>query len=170
MRSSVATTMKVVFLFCFVLYVQAAPGLQTYQGKVVAVIDGDTIGVLHDGKEQRIRLNGIDAPEKSQAFGMKAKEFTATWLFDKTVKVVPKEFDRYGRLVADIYIDAQNTHHEFGAWFNKMIVASGLAWHYKKYSDSQELANAEALAHKAKIGLWVDPAPVAPWEYRNTTK
>lgn len=159
--------MRVLFVALF-LYFSSQE--ESYLGKVVAVIDGDTIGVMHEGKEIRIRLNGIDAPEKRQAYGEKAKGFTSEWLFNKTVKVVPKELDRYGRLVADIYIDAQNTSGEYGGWFNKMIVVSGFAWHYVKYSNSKELAEAQEYARKARIGLWKDPAPVAPWEFRSTKK
>lgn len=115
----------------------------TFIGKVTAVIDGDTIDVLRDGKTIRIRLNGIDCPEKSQTYGTKAKQFTSDFLFGKTVRVVGNENDRYGRLLADIYVDAANTQGECGAWFNKAIVASGFAWHYKKYSSDPDLGGAE---------------------------
>lgn len=137
-----------------------------FEGKVVAVIDGDTIEVLHDGKAVRIRLQGIDCPESKQPFGTKAKQFTSEFLFGKQVRVKAIGEDRYGRTLADIYVDAANTTNEFGAWFNKALVASGMAWHYKKYSKDAELAQAEQTARKMKIGLWSDQNPTAPWEWR----
>jgi micrococcal nuclease len=135
----------------------------TFTGKVVAVIDGDTIEVLQDGKAVRIRLHGIDSPEKTQAFGSKAKEFTSNLVFSKNVKVVEVQFDQYGRMVADVYLID-------GTWLNKAIVENGFAWHSKKYSNSQELAQAESNARKMKKGLWQDPSPIAPWEYRKSQK
>lgn len=138
----------------------------TFQGKCTAVIDGDTIEVLRDGKAVRIRLQGVDCPESKQAFGSKAKQFTSDFLFGKQVLVKATGQDRYGRTLADIYIDAANTSNEFGAWFNKALIASGMAWHYKKYSQEPELAQAEETARKMKVGLWSDSEQTAPWEWR----
>lgn len=146
------------FLWCF--------QQPTFQGKVTAVIDGDTIEVLHDGKAIRIRLQGIDCPEKSQPFGSKAKQFTSDLAYGKQVLVKVIGEDRYGRTLADIYVDAANTTNEFGGWLNKALVASGMAWHYKRYSQDQELAIAEETARKMKMGLWKDIQPIAPWEWR----
>lgn len=141
-----------------------------FEGKVVAVIDGDTIEVLHDGKAVRIRLQGIDCPESKQPFGARAKQFTSDFLFGKQVRVKSIGADRYGRLLANIYIDAANTSNEYGAWFNKVLVASGMAWHYKQYSQDPELAVAQEYAIKLKIGLWTDINPVAPWEWRKNQR
>lgn len=138
----------------------------TFQGKVTAVIDGDTIEVLRDGKAIRIRLQGIDCPEKSQPFGAQAKETTSDLVFGKQVLVKPTGEDRYGRMLADVYVDAANTENEFGGWLNKALVGAGMAWHYKRYSQDQELARAEEMARKVKIGLWNDTQPVAPWLWR----
>jgi endonuclease YncB( thermonuclease family) len=137
-----------------------------FEGKVVAVIDGDTIEVMRDGKAVRIRLQGVDCPESKQPFGTKAKQFTSDFLYGKQVLVKATGQDRYGRTLADIYIDAANANNEFGAWFNKALVASGMAWHYKQYSKDQELATAEETARRMKVGLWTDAQPVAPWEWR----
>jgi micrococcal nuclease len=131
------------------------------QGEVTAVIDGDTIEVLNEGKAVRIRLAGIDCPEKTQAFGSKAKQFTSDMIFGKIVTVKQSGIDRYGRTIADIYL-------EDGTWLNKLLIEKGFAWHYKRYSDNQELAAAELQARNSKLGLWHDAAPVAPWEYRKT--
>ena len=147
--------MRIVLIAFIIIFSQSQ---LTFEGKVTAVLDGDTIEVLHDGKAVRIRLAGIDCPEKAQAFGQAAKKFTSENLFGKTVKVVGKENDRYGRLVAEVWMA--------GEWFNKSIVASGLAWHYKKYSDSEDLAQAEKNAQRSSKGLWADANPVAPWDWR----
>jgi len=138
----------------------------TFQGKVTAVIDGDTIEVLRDGRAVRIRLQGIDCPEKAQPFGAKAKELTSDLVYGKQVLVKVTGEDRYGRMLADVYVDAANTTNEFGAWLNKALVATGMAWHYKQYSQDQDLGYAEQTARRMKIGLWDDSEPVAPWLWR----
>ncbi len=142
-------------LLCFTLLCSTP----NFQGKVTAVIDGDTIEVLKEGKAIRIRLNGIDCPEKSQAFGTKARQFTSEQVFGKVIVIKEKELDRYGRTIADVYL-------EDGTWLNKMLIENGLAWHYKHYSSDQDLAQAETNTRKNKMGLWIDPTPVAPWDFR----
>jgi micrococcal nuclease len=134
-----------------------------WSGKVVAVLDGDTIEVLHDGQAERIRLAGIDCPEKKQAFGMKAKQFTSDLVYGKKVTVRPKEKDRYGRTIADVFL-------EDGTWLNKALIDAGYAWHYKAYSKDQVLSNAEIQAKNSKFGLWSDGSPLAPWEFRKAAR
>lgn len=129
-----------------------------FQGEVVSVIDGDTIEVLKNGNAVRIRLNGIDCPEKAQDFGTKAKQFTSDLIFGKTVRIREKEIDRYGRIIADVYVN--------DIWINEALVAAGLAWHYKHYSNDKQLAAAEIKARAKKIGLWRINDPVAPWDFR----
>jgi len=130
-----------------------------FTGKVVAVLDGDTIEVLHNGKAERIRLNGVDCPEKKQAFGQKAKQFTSSLVFGKTVVVVPIEKDRYKRIVGDVFLpNGVNVSYE--------LVRAGLGWWYRKYSEDVVLAVLELEARLERRGLWVDPAPVPPWEWR----
>lgn len=141
------------------LWLLVFPAPEQFTGKVIAVIDGDTIEVLKNGKAIRVRFNGIDCPEKTQAFGTRAKQFTSDQIFDQTVTVKEKELDRYGRTIADVYL-------KDGTWFNKTLIENGYAWHYKFFSSNQELAAAEIKARSGKVGLWSDPEPVAPWEYR----
>ncbi len=130
-----------------------------WPGEVVGVADGDTITVLRDKTSIKIRLYGIDCPEKrGQAFGKKAKQFTSKMVFGKHVEIKPVDQDRYGRTVAWVYVDGKNLNEE--------LVKAGLAWHYKKYSSDQSLANMENQARKIKIGLWVDPEAIAPWTFR----
>jgi micrococcal nuclease len=128
-------------------------------GKVIGVHDGDTITVLDAQKQQvKVRLNGIDAPEIGQAFGRNAKEELSEQVFGKTVRVVVAGTDRYGRTVGDVYVREK--------WVNLEMVAYGMAWHYKQYSKSPELAKAQESAKAKKLGLWADKNPVPPWEYR----
>ncbi len=128
--------------------------------KVVGVSDGDTITVLHDGKAERIRLHGIDCPEKRQAFGNRAKQFTSTLVFGTTVTVQVMDRDRYGRTVGVVLLpDGRSLNHE--------LVRAGFAWWYWRYTpDDETLAQLEREARAAKRGLWADPNPVPPWTWR----
>lgn len=147
----------VVILFViFSLYSQA----YAWSGRCVGVTDGDTIKVLHDSKEEKIRLYGIDCPEKGQAFGNKAKWFTSDLVFGKTVEVKSVDIDRYGRTVAWVYVN--NT------CVNEELLRAGFAWHYKRYSKEQRLAALEEEARTAKRGLWADKNPMPPWEWRKS--
>jgi len=130
-----------------------------WEGKVVSVADGDTVTVLRGKEQVRIRLDGIDTPEKRQAFGQKAKKFTAGMVAGKMVRVAPVTMDRYGRTVARVHLGDK--------CLNKELVRAGLAWWYRKYSPKdKELAGLEAAARKADRGLWKDPKPTAPWDWR----
>jgi len=131
-------------------------------GKVVAVADGDTLTVLVDKVGVKIRLDGIDAPERAQAFGARSREKLSELVFGKTVRVVTKGKDRYGRTIGVVFIDGENV--------NAKMIESGLAWHYKRYSSDAELDRLEREARRAKRGLWSDPAPVEPWNYRTRGK
>jgi micrococcal nuclease len=135
-----------------------------FSGRVVGVTDGDTIKVLHNGKAERIRLHGIDCPEKGQPFGTKAKEFTSALVFGKTVTVHVTDMDRYGRTVADVILPD-------GRVLNRELVAAGLAWWYRRYAPHDRiLERLEAKARAARKGLWVDPKPIPPWCWRNRQK
>ncbi len=127
--------------------------------KVVGVSDGDTITVLHDGKAERIRLHGIDCPEKRQAFGNRAKQFTSTLVFGTTVTVQVMDRDRYGRTVGVVLLpDGRSLNHE--------LVRAGLAWMYRRYTNDQGLSDLEEEARVARRGLWADANPVPPWAWR----
>lgn len=134
-----------------------------FTGKVVSVLDGDTIDVLHNGQAERIPLNGIDCPEKKQPFGQRAKQFTSALVFGKEVTVRPKTMDRHKRTVGDVLLfDGTNVNQE--------LVKAGLAWWYRKYSDDETLRALEQEAQQAKRGLWRDTQPLAPWEFRHPAK
>lgn len=146
-------------LFPILLFTPSVEAAFPFTGKVVAVLDGDTVEVLHDGKAERIRLNGVDCPEKKQAFGQKAKQFTSSLVFGKTVVVVPSAKDRYKRTVGDVFLpDGVNVSYE--------LVKAGLGWWYRKYSDDVILAGLELEAQLERRGLWTDPSPIPPWEWR----
>ena len=133
-----------------------------WHGMVVGISDGDTITVLHEGKGEKIRLYGIDTPEKGQAFGNKAKQSTSQMVYGKTVEVENKDIDRYGRTVALIYVDGQS--------LNEALVKNGFAWVYRKYCKEtfcEDWLNYEIIARYGKIGLWNEPNPIPPWEFRH---
>ncbi|GAB1432884.1 hypothetical protein MASR2M29_15090 [Spirochaetota bacterium] len=114
--------------------------------------------MLVEKSQLKIRLNGIDAPETGQAYWKKSREFLKNTIANKTITARVFGVDRYGRLLADILINGRNINYE--------LVANGLAWHYKAYSSNPELAKLEEEARKKRIGLWQDPRPIAPWDYR----
>ena len=132
----------------------------TLIAKVVGIKDGDTVVVLDSLNNQTtLRLAEIDCPEKSQPFGNKAKQFTSDQIYRKTVKYIITDVDRYGRSIAMIYYDNNK-------YLSAELIKNGLAWHYKRYSISKELAKFEDSARLQKIGLWIDKSPIEPWEWR----
>jgi endonuclease YncB( thermonuclease family) len=128
-------------------------------GKVVSIADGDTLTVLDEHDSQhRIRLFGIDAPEKGQAFGNRAKENLSNKVFGKTVRVEVVDVDRYGRQVGRIYLG--------GRFINLEQARDGYAWRYPEFDRRHEFDAAEAEAREHRRGLWADRDPIPPWEYR----
>ncbi|MFY4731318.1 thermonuclease family protein [Nitrospira sp. BLG_2] len=128
--------------------------------KVVGISDGDTIRILKDNKEVRVRLAGIDCPERGQAFYQQAKSFTSEKCFGKEVKLnITQASDRYGRVVADVILPD-------GTLLCSELVKAGLAWHYTHFSKSKVLEDLQTEAKENKRGLWGDKDPIPPWEYR----
>lgn len=151
-------TMRACFLVVLALcFLSCVPIEQ--QGKVVKVVDGDTFDILDAAKTTRIRLFGIDAPERGQAFNKRAKEFTDSLVAGKQVRIVVRDRDRYGRTVGDAYLPD-------GTYINAAIVRAGYAWQFKQYSTDPELARLEQAARRERIGLWEDAQPIPPWEFR----
>jgi endonuclease YncB( thermonuclease family) len=140
-----------------------SPVLADFTGRVVGVSDGETIKVMHNGRAEKIQLYGIDCPEKAQPFGSKAKQFTSEMVFGKVVRVEVKDFDRYGRTVEDEILPN-------GRVLNRELVAAGLAWWYRQYSQDATLGQLEVDARAARRGLWADLAPVPPWCWRMRQK
>ena len=132
---------------------------QSFRGKVVKIVDGDTYDVVDSlQKLSRIRMNGIDAPEKKQAYGQRSKDLLGRLCFGKTVLIKVYSKDRNGRLIADSYINGQS--------LSLVMVEEGMAWHFKKYSKDPVLAQAETRARAAKKGLWADGNALPPWQFR----
>ena len=125
---------------------------------VVSVPDGDTVSVRRGSATVRVRVDGIDTPETNQAFGPQAQAFTSALVRNKRVTVNVRDIDRYGRLVGRIRIAETD--------LSVALVQEGLAWHYTRYSDDPVLANAEAQARGARLGLWSQAVPVPPWDFR----
>ena len=149
-----------VFAVLAVAHVSAA---DEFRGKVVSVADGDTITVLDVDKVQhKIRLQGIDAPEKNQAFGSKSKELLTDKIAGHEVLVEWKEKDRYGRILGEVMLGRRHINLE--------MVQEGMAWHYVQYSKSKELDRAEQGARHARRGLWIDKDPIPPWAFRKAAK
>jgi endonuclease YncB( thermonuclease family) len=136
-----------------------------YSGRIVGVVDGDTVDLLTEANERiRIRLAGIDAPERGQGFSRRAKQGLSDLTFNRQVTVSADKLDHYGRLVGKILVAGNDA--------NLQMIRLGLAWHYAKYAGEQSLsdrrmyAETEQAARSARIGLWADPSPLAPWDYR----
>lgn len=131
-----------------------------YNGRVVGVTDGDTITVLRGGVGERIRLNGIDCPEKGQAFGAAAKQATSQLAFGKHVTVQTHGLDKFGRTIADVILPD-------GVNLNQELVRKGWCWWYRKYApDNLTLEKLEADARASRAGLWRDLNPIPPWVFR----
>jgi endonuclease YncB( thermonuclease family) len=136
-----------------------APTEEVFVGRVVGVTDGDTIKVMRAGRAVTVRVHGIDAPEKRQAFGDRARRTTASLVADVTVSVVVRDRDRYGRIVGHVFLPGDRS-------LARELVGRGMAWVYRKYSNDAGLRSAELLARMMDFGLWADKAPVPPWEFR----
>jgi micrococcal nuclease len=137
----------------------AASG-STFTGRVVAVTDGDTFEVLHDGRAERIRIYGMDCPERGQPYGTAARKFTSSLVFGKTVTIETRTTDRYGRTVATVLLPD-------GSDLGGKLVQAGFAWWYRKYAPADmTLERLESEAREARKGLWGDANPVPPWEWR----
>lgn len=154
-----ASCRKQVGLILFLCFCISAALATTISGRVVGVMDGDTIEILSNRQTYRLRLDGIDCPEKSQAFGNAAKQVCSNLCFGKTAKAVYTDKDRYGRYLAKVILPG-------GAELNATLLKNGYAWHYKQYSKDAYYAALELAARKAKAGLWADKNPIPPWQYR----
>ena len=131
------------------------------KGTVVAVIDGDTYDVLLKGKRKiRVRMEGIDAPEKGMPFYKVSKNYLSELCFDKKVTIEITGKDGNDRILGFTYLeDGTELSHE--------MIKAGLAWHYKKYNSDTVLSDLEIEAKELKKGLWVNENPMAPWTNRS---
>jgi micrococcal nuclease len=151
---------RMALLLLFIILHSVNALAETLTGKVVSVADGDTITMLDASNTQhKIRLSGIDAPEKRQAFGNQAKQYLAKLCFGKAAEAIIETKDSYGRYVAEVYCESINA--------NESLLSEGLAWVYtqyaKKFPHYKDLEDESRLNH---IGLWADTNPVPPWKFR----
>lgn len=130
--------------------------LFAFSAKVIKISDGDTIVVLNGKEQTKVRLYGIDAPEKKQDYGQRSKQFLASLIAGQVVEVDPKGKDRYKRTLGIILYKGQD--------INAQMVLNGYAWAYVKYS--RIYVDQERLAHKKKLGLWQSSNPTPPWVWR----
>lgn len=152
--------------FVFILSGAAeASARNEYHGSVVGIHDGDTITLLTEQKSTlKIRLAEIDAPETGQPYGKKSKERLSALIFNKPVKVISTEKDRYGRTIGYVYLDDQD--------INKEMLQQGAAWVYTKYSKTPAYKQAEKEAKEKAIGIWApnETQPIPPWDWRRIKK
>ena len=128
--------------------------------KVIGIADGDTFTVLTTANQQmRIRLYGIDSPEKAQDFGTVARQKLSDLIYGQMVRIDKKDVDRYGRTVAIVY-------NNKGLNINEEMLRSGLAWHYKEYDQNPAWDDLMLDAQHDKLGLWAQPDPTPPWSWR----
>lgn len=136
-------------------------------------MDGDTVVVLSDGKPVRVRLAGIDAPEKKQPFGDVSKKSLAALAWGREVIIVTKKNDRYGRAVVRVMV-CEDDPCQRTTDAKLAQIERGLAWHYKHYEKEQPVEEREAYARAkdearaTRLGMWSGVDPVAPWDWRKT--
>ncbi len=161
-------------MFCFIFNVKSKQNsinnqevkdlIQKDSVKVIGISDGDTFTVLFQNKPYKIRIQGIDAPEKKMPFGKNSKIYLSDLIFNRYVNLKITKIDRYQRFVANVYLKNQTN-------IGYLMIKKGLAWHFKKYSKDKNMDYYEQIARESKIGLWIDNNPIPPWEYRkNKTK
>lgn len=156
---------KILPLITLILYVNAYSYAASMNALVIKVSDGDTVTVLDKEKvTHKIRLQGIDAPEKKQAYGEKSKQNLALLVSNKWVLVNYTKHDKYGRIIGRLTLGDKDVCLQ--------QIAAGMAWHYKKYQNEQTqhevilYEQAELKSRNSKIGLWSDQNPIPPWDFR----
>ena len=160
---------NIILVSLLVLSLLIPSTLLAWTGKVVHISDGDTAKIVRSdtGQQIKVRFAGIDAPEKKMPYGKAAKKFVASLIAGKNVRVEPLTIDRYGRTVGYIWLGDNE--------INLKIVAAGYAWMYRRYapkpkSRAAEYERAEESARTNKLGLWNDPNPIPPWEWRRAKR
>jgi endonuclease YncB( thermonuclease family) len=155
------------FVFLLLLLPACVPAFDRTSeltGKVVHVSDGDSMIVLANGTEQRVRMHGIDAPERTQPYNHKARQSLAELVAGRTVTVQYDKEDKYGRIVGKVLVNGTDA--------GLAQLQRGMAWFYRFYQEELEpedraaYAQAEDLARRDRLGLWAEPQPVPPWEFR----
>jgi endonuclease YncB( thermonuclease family) len=137
---------------------------EQFTGKVVGISDGDTLSVLREEKAVKVRLHGVDTPEKAQAFGTRAQQFTSDLVFQHEVTIIVRDTDRYGRLVGDVLLPD-------GRSLNQELVWASMTWWSRPYAPKDTaFAQLEADARAAKRELWAEAHPIPPWAWRTSPR
>ena len=137
---------------------------QALKGKAVSIADGDTFTLLVNGNEQvKIRIDGIDAPEKKQDFGNRAKEYLSGMIWGKELTVKVSKKDRYGRSIGKVSTPSISD-------VGLEMIKAGFAWQYRDYNNEKTYAEAERLARQNRKGLWLDNNPIRPQDFRKSSK
>lgn len=154
-----------VFLLLTALGCSLPSSAELLTGKIVGITDGDTVTLRTETETYQVRVMGIDAPEKRQAYGTASKKALSDCAFGKRVEIVTRKKDFHGRLIGQVFAD----HRDCGL----RQVELGLAWHYKAYAKEQEPSDratytrAEDRARSERLGLWSESAPTPPWDFRH---
>ena len=131
----------------------------TFSAKVIAVLDGDTVLIAQSGRRPlKVRLAEIDAPEKSQPFGMRSRQALVDQVLNREVLVETVATDKYGRWVAQLLLNGRSV--------NQQQVSSGMAWEYSYFHRNKDYIALQREAQQARRGLWSQLAPTSPWEWR----
>jgi endonuclease YncB( thermonuclease family) len=148
------------FLF-LLFFIPTLTFSQDYSGTIIYVLDGDTFVFQTENGSLRVRMFGIDAPEKSQEYGQESKAFLERYNHKAGI-LRTTGVDKYGRTIGILFVDSTNVNIE--------SIRYGCAWHYKYYSKDESYAQAEKEAKENHLGLWKYPNPKPPWEYREVQK
>ena len=151
-------TTLLLLIFCLPTYADQ------YEGRVIKVVDGDTIWVKSSNKHIKIRLSYIDAPELKQSHGVRSKNFLTNLVLDKNVQINTSKKDRYNRHLGEVYIHNLNE----SIFVNAKMLKSGNAWIYLTHRNNSYLQNLENQARIKKLGLWSENAPIEPWIFRRS--
>ncbi len=144
--------------YALLLLVCGLAGAADFSGKVIAVLDGDTLLVLRGGNPVKVRLAEVDAPEKAQPYGTSAQKSLADMVMGKEIRVASRAVDDYGRLVATVHVGGLNVNHE--------QVRRGMAWEYSRFHSNRELMALQREAQQARRGLWAEAGAVEPSQWR----
>ena len=151
---------KLIFVFTVAISIfwVSEVAAETLEGKVIRISDGDTITLLVDHRQVRIRLVEIDAPESAQPFGRRSRDSLAELCAGRFARVIWSEMDRYGRTLGRVWCGGVDANAE--------QVRRGMAWVFDRYVTDRSLYAVQESARAARLGLWSDPSPMAPWEWR----
>jgi endonuclease YncB( thermonuclease family) len=150
--------MRALMLFLLLACTFNTTHAEEFSGKVIAVLDGDTVLVLRGAQQVKVRLANIDAPEKAQEYGMASKQSLVEMVLRKQVQVSSQAVDQYGRMVAHLSVDGLNVNEE--------QVRRGMAWEYSNFHSNQALIALQEEARQAPRGLWAQGNPTPPWDWR----